>query len=137
MFEVIYYSMCGSAKKVAEAIAEELGIKAENVKRKKKPTKDSFLFLGSGCYGRKPGKKMQEFIARNNFEGRKIAIFGTSADGEGNEVRAIGELLKAKGALIRGNFYCKGRALFFFNRGHPSKEDLTGARQFASEMKKL
>ena len=136
MFEVVYYSMCGNTKKVAEAIAAELGVTAESVKVKKGLTKDSFVFLGSGCYASRPGRKLRKFIARNDFTGRQVALFGTSGNGEGNEVRAIEELLKPTGALIRGSFYCQGRSFFLFYRGHPSNEELANAREFASEMKK-
>ena len=136
MFEVVYYSMCGNTKKVAEVIAAELGVKAENVKAKQKLTKDSFVSLGSGCYGNKPGGKLRKFIARNDFKGRQVTLFGTSGSGEGAEVRAMEELLKPTGALIRGSFYCQGRFFFLFNRGHPSNEELANAREFAKEMKK-
>ena len=136
MFEVVYYSMCGNTKKVAEAIAAELGVKAENVKAKKELAKDSFVFLGSGCYADKPGGKLRKFIARNDFKGRQVALFGTSGSNEGNEVRVMEELLKPKGALIRGCFHCQGRSFFLFNRGHPSNEELAKAREFANEMKK-
>ena len=60
MFEVVYYSMCGNTKKVAEAIAAELGVKAESVKVERELDKDSFVFLGSGCYGYKPGGETAE-----------------------------------------------------------------------------
>ena len=136
MFEVIYYSMLGNTKKVAQVIATELGVKAENVKAKEGLTKDSFVFLGSGCYGHEPGRRLQRFIASNDFKGRQVALFGTSGDGKGNEVKAMAELLKPKGALIRGSFYCQGRAFFFLNWGHPSKEELANAREFANEIKK-
>ena len=136
MFEVIYYSMLRNTKKVAQAIAAELGVKAESVKVKQELDKDSFVFLGSGCYANKPGRKLRKFIARNDFKGRQVALFGTSGDGEGKEVKAMEKLLKPTGALIRGCFYCKGRALFFFNRGHPSNEELAKVREFANEMKK-
>lgn len=136
MFEVVYYSMCGSTKKVAEAIAVELGVKAESVKAKGGLTKDSFVFLGSGCYAGRPGRKLRKFIARNDFKGRQIALFGTSGDGEGKEVKAMAELLKPAGALIRGSFYCKGSFFFLFNRGHPTDEELAKAREFANEMKR-
>ena len=136
MFEVVYYSRSGNTKKVAEAIAVELGVKAEDVKAKEWLIKDSLVFLGSGCYIGKPGKGLQDFIARNDFKGRGVALFGTSAGGGGDEVRVMEELLKWEGALIRGSFYCKGRFFFFFSRGHPSDEELAGAREFAKEMKK-
>jgi len=135
MFEVVYYSKMGNTKKVAEAIAAELGITAEHVKAKKGLTKDSFVFLGSGCYAGKPGGIMQEFIKRNDFKGRQVALFGTSGGGMGDEVRAMEELLKPTGAIIRGSFYCKGK-MFLANRGHPSREELANAREFANKMKK-
>jgi flavodoxin len=137
MFEVIYYSMCGNTRKVAETIADELGVKAESVKTKKEATAGSFLFIGSGSYGSKPGKRVQDFIKRNDFMQRSVALFGTSGTGKGDEVRAMEEMLKSKGALIKGSFHCKGRSLFLFNRGHPTNEELVSARQFAGEMKKL
>ena len=136
MFEVVYYSMCGNTKKVAEAIAAELGVKAENVKGKGELDKDPFVFLDSGCYASRPGGKLRRFIARNDFKGRQVALFGTSGSGEGSEVRAMEELLKPTGALIRGSFYCKGKSFFLFARGHPSDEELANAREFANEMKK-
>jgi flavodoxin len=136
MLEVVYYSRSGNTKKVAEAIAAELGVEAGNVKMKEGLTKDSFVFLGSGCYAGKPGKGLQEFIARNDFKGREVALFGTSAGGGGDEVRVMKELLKSAGALIRGSFHCRGRFFFFFSRGHPSDEELARAREFAKEMKK-
>ena len=66
---------------------------------------------------------------------RQVALFGTSGAGIGDEVKVMEELLKPTGAVIRGGFYCKGRTLLF-NRGHPSGEELAGAREFAREMKK-
>jgi len=135
MFEVVYSSMSGNTKKVAEAIAAELDVTAENVKAKEWLTKDSFVFLGSGCYASKPGKELQNFIARNDFNGREVALFGTSAGGRGDEVRVMEELLKSKGALMKGSFYCKGRCVLV-NRGHPNAEELAKAREFAKEMKK-
>jgi flavodoxin I len=135
LFEVVYCSISGNTKKVAESIAAELDVKAENIKVKEWLTKGSFVFLGSGCYVGKPGKGLREFIARNDFKEREVALFGTSAGGRGDEVRVMEELLKWEGALIRGSFYCKGR-LVLVNRGHPTDEELAGAREFAKEMKK-
>ena len=136
MFEVVYSSTFGSTRKVAEAIAVELGVKAESVKAKEGLTKDSFVFLGSGCYAGRPGRKLRKFIARNDFKGRQVALFGTSGDGKGNEVKVMAGVLKPMGAVIRGSFYCQGRTLFFLNRGHPSSQELANARKFANEMKK-
>jgi len=135
MFEVVYYSMTGNTRKVTEAIAAELGVKAESIKEKRELAKDSFVFLGSGCYADKPSGKLRKFIAGNDFKGRKVALFGTSGSGEGHEVKAIEELLKPMGTLIKGSFCCKGKSFLVFDRGHPSNEELASAREFANEMK--
>ena len=137
MFEVVYYSMRGSTKKLAEAIAAELGVKAKNVKTKKRLAEGSFAFLGSGCYGGKPGGKLQRFIARNDFKGRDVALFGTSWRDRGDEVRVMEELLKPAGAVIRGSFHCKGKVFLLINKEHPSDKDMANARKFAGEMKKV
>jgi len=134
MFEVIYYSMTGKTKKVAEAIATELDVTAENVKTKAKLAEESFVFLGAGKYGPLRSWGLQEFIDGNNFDGRKVALFGTSGDGKGKEVEALEETVTAKGAKISGRFYCKGEFLFIINRKHPTSEDLENARKFAREL---
>lgn len=134
MLEVIYYSLTGRTKKVAEAIATELGVAAEDVRTKARLADDSFVFLGAGKYGPLRGWGLKRFIDRNDFQGRKVALFGTSGDGTGREVAALEELVAAKGAETAGRFFCRGEFLFLVNRGRPSSQDLADARRFAREM---
>ena len=56
----------GNTRKVADAIAEELGIKARDVTASS-PDDAKILFLGSGTYGGKPGEAMMKFIESGNF----------------------------------------------------------------------
>ena len=86
MVQVIYFSRGGNTKKLAESIAEELNVKAEDVERAKLQLETDLVFLGSGCYGGKPSKKMMEFIKSNDFQGRDVALFGTSGGGKGDEL---------------------------------------------------
>lgn len=136
MFEVIYYSMTGNTKELADAIAAELDVAAENVKTKSELAEDSFVFLGAGLYGPLRGWGLKRFIDRNNFHGRKVALFGTSGEGKGKEVGALEEAVAAKGADVAGRFFCKGEFLFLANRTHPTSNDLGNARKFAREMAK-
>ena len=136
MFEVVYYSMTGNTKKVAEAIAAELDVSAEDVKTKGGLDKDSFLLLGSGNYFPLPGRGFKKFVASNDFDGRKVALFGTSGGGKGREVEALEKMVTVKGAKVMGKFYCKGKFLFFISRKHPDNKDLENARKFAGELKK-
>ena len=133
MFEVIYYSLTGNTKKVADAIASELGVAAENVKTKDALAEDSLVFLGAGLYGPLRGWGLRRFIDGNSFEGRKVALFGTSGEGKGKEIGALEEAVVAKGAEIAGRFFCRGRFLFL-KRDHPTSKDLSSARRFAREV---
>jgi flavodoxin len=137
MSHVLYYSMTGNTKKMALAIAEELGIGATNAKSAPRVPDDGLLFIGSGCYGDRPGEDMAKFIANNDFTGRKVALFGTSGAGAGKEVQAMAEALKQKGAIVLGSYHTKGKAFVVANIGRPGKEDLEGARNFAREMARL
>jgi flavodoxin len=131
---VLVDSRGGNTRKVADAIAEELGIKAGDVATIM-PDDVKILFLGSGTYGGKPGEAMMKFIESGNFSGRKVAIFGTAASVAGSQkmLSAMTEILKQKGATILGSYHCKGKFLLV-NRGHPNNEDLGNAKTFAREI---
>jgi flavodoxin len=124
----------GNTKKVADAIAEELGITVGDITTSS-PDDATILFLGSGTYGGKPGEVMMKFIESGNLSGHKVAIFGTSASLTGGQkmIDAMSDSLKRKGATIVGSYRCKGK-FFLVNRGHPTKEDLDNAKKFAREM---
>jgi flavodoxin len=131
---VLVDSRGGNTRKMADAIAEELGTKAKDVTASL--TDDAkILFLGSGTYGGKPGEAMMKFIESGNLSGRKVAIFGTSASLAGGHkmISAMTDILMQKGAIILGSYHCKGK-FFLVNWGHPNKEDLDNARKFAREM---
>lgn len=132
LFQVIYFSRKGSTKKIADAIASELNVKSCDVKEAKLD-KDTFLFLGTGSYGSKPGKAMIKFIENNDFSKRKIALFGTSGGGDGKEVEAMDEQLKIKGAIIKGKYFCKGK-FFIMNKTKPDNKDVEDAKKFSKEI---
>ena len=134
MYQVIYFSRGGNTKKVADAIAKELDVRAEDVKEASLRQETGMIFLGSGCYGGKPDKGMMRFIEENEFKGRKVVLFGTSGGGEGEEVDEMKRSLEAKGAEIEGSFNCKGQTFWLINRGRPNGEDLERAKKFAERI---
>ena len=131
-YQVIFFSRKGSTKKVADAISSELNVEAEDVKIAELKN-DSMVFLGSGCYGGKPGKHMTKFIENNDFKSRNVALFGTSGGGEGKETESMETMLKDKDAIIKGKYFCQGRA-WFVNKDKPSDKDLDDAKKFAKNM---
>ena len=125
---------------MAAAIAEELGIKATDVTTAKIDPAAKVVFLGSGRYGGLPGPEMQKFIEACDFKGRKVAYFfstywraGLSKD---REIESTVKALEKKGATVLGDYHCPGKTKIF-NSGHPTPEDLAGAKKFAREMVKL
>lgn len=126
----------GNTRKVADAIAEELGVTVGDITASL-PNDAGILFLGSGTYGGKPGEAMTRFIGSGNFSGRKVALFGTSGGAGGAEkmTAVMADALKQKGAAIVGTYHCPGKFLVM-NWGRPNKEDLDKAKKFAREMLK-
>ncbi len=133
MWEVIYYSQGGSTEKVATAIADELHVKARHVESVTSLPKGVDAFLGSGLYFMRPSRLIRHFIRDNDFQGRKIALFGTSSNGVGIETMLMERLLKRKGATVIGKYYCPGR-FYFFRAGRPAGKDLEKAKGFARSL---
>ena len=134
MYQVIYFSRGGNTKKLAEAIAEELNVSAEDVTKARLRSESEMVFLGSRCYGGKPGKEIMKFIKSNDFKGRDVALFGTSGGGKGDELNEMKDALKAKGVNIQGRFHCKGQTFWIINHGRPDNSDLKRAKEFADDM---
>jgi flavodoxin len=138
MYEVIYFSRSGNTRKVATAIADELNVKAQHVRSVQLLPEGADIFLGSGLYFMRPSKLVRDFINNNDFQGRKLVLFGTSTTGIGIEIMGMERLLKRKGAIIIGKYYCPGRfslriagKFFYIRKGRPADKDLEKATEFA------
>jgi flavodoxin len=127
----------GNTRKVADAIAKELGVTVGNITTSP-PDDATTLFLGSGTYGGRPGEGMMKFIGAGTFTGRKVALFGTSAAPAGSEkmIAVMADALTQKGAAVVGTWHCGGKFLVL-NWGRPSTQDLDNAKKFANEMLSL
>ena len=137
MRQVLFYSIGGNTRKLAEIIAEEMGVKAADIRAASVGPAAEIIFLGSGCYGSRPGESMMKFIEKNDFSGRKVAVFGTSGGNVGIEVDSMTAALKRKGATVLGAITAKAKAFLLFNQDRPNQEDLAGSRKFAKEIVKL
>ncbi len=78
MYQVLYYSKGGNTRKLADAIAGELGVKACDVRSSSLDPAAKVVFLGSGVYAGKPGEDLARFVETHDFRGRTVAIFSTS-----------------------------------------------------------
>jgi flavodoxin len=137
MYQVLFYSRSGNTQKVADAIAEELGVKAQDVKSATLDKDAKIVFLGSGRYAGKPGLEMMQFIESNDLKGMKVAFFSTFWFSRMNAKKAVETTtmaLQKKGATVLGSYGCKGKFTAVFNRGRPNHEDLEKAKKFAKDM---
>ena len=124
----------GNTRKVADAIAEELGVSVGDLTTPL-PADLKVLFLGSGTYGGAPRKEMMKFVTDNVFTGRRVVLFGTSMAEAGalKMIAALEDAVTKKGATVLGNYHCKGKFLLF-NWGRPNAEDLNNAKKYSREM---
>ncbi len=76
---------------------------------------------------------MAEFIEKNDFKGRRVALFGTTEGGTGIEVKTMEEALEEEGAEVLGSYFCKIQAIGLFSRDHPDSDEIDAARTFARE----
>ena len=137
-YVLAYYSRRGNTKKVAETIAQELGIQAFDVRANAPDVANAdMLIIGSGTYGGKPGKEMVSFIQNLPvYSGKKAACFCTSAGGTEKAAETLRELLIGKGfSLVNGCFSCLGQWGWFSRRGHPAEDELKQARDWAKKLK--
>jgi len=135
---LVYTSLTGNTRRLAEAMAETLEVEARKVKEVSAVDRVDLLFLGSGVYGGRPARSMREFLRKlPSLEEVKIALFGTYG-AQPRQLDTMASLVQEKGGEILGRFSCKGRdwfALGLIGRGHPSPAELEAAASFARQIR--
>lgn len=131
---VRYHSRTGNTKKVAEAIAEELGLTAEDLSTPLSEKVDA-LFLGSAVYAAGVDKEVKDFIRDNHDKIGVIYNFSTTAILT-STYKKIKKVAEENGVKIADEeFHCRGKFAVLHGK-HPDDEDLQNAKNFASEILK-
>lgn len=128
-YAVAYYTRSGNTKKVADAIAEVLGVEAFDIS-KGMTEKADVLFLGSSLYAFTYDPSVEKFIQDNASFIGQIVSFSTSASGKSTAkfVKETAEKCNVK--FYPHGFKCTGK-FGFMNAKHPNEKDLDAARDFA------
>lgn len=126
---VRYYSRTGNTKKLAEAIAEAVGVDAREVSEPLEEKTD-IVFLGSAVYAAGVDASVRDFIGRNRERIVEIYNFSTAAllKSTYKQVRKIAESCGVK--MSEKEFACRG-SFAMMHKGHPDAEDLKRAAEFA------
>ena len=134
-YAVRYYTQTGNTKRLAEAIADELGVEALPITAPINGKAD-VLLLGNSYYAFTIAPEVRDFVAglsQNNVG--KIVNFGTAAMMKSTykKVRAVADAVGIP--VLDREFHCKGE-FKGMNKGRPNEEDLKAAREFARSIKK-
>ena len=133
-FAVRYYTKTGNTKRLAEAIAKELGVEAFPISEPINETVD-FLFLGNSYYAFTIDPKVRAFVeSLDKSKIGKIVNFGTAAmlKSTYKKVKKVAD--KVGIAMDEKEFHCKGE-FKGIHKGRPNEEDLAAAIQFVRQFK--
>lgn len=133
-FAVRYYTKTGNTKRLAEAVANELGVEALPISEGLNEQTD-ILFLGNSYYAFTIDPEVRSFIAGlSKDKVGKIVNFGSAALLNSTYKKVKAEAAKVGIPVDEKEFHCKGefKAL---HKGRPNEDDLKAAREFARQYK--
>ncbi|MDD2409607.1 MAG: flavodoxin domain-containing protein [Bacilli bacterium] len=129
---IIYYSMTGHSKKMANTISKELSVSSENIKTNPKLEDVDLLFIISGIYSDKSSPVLIEYVkglTKRNV--KKVALITSSGSGITKPIK-VREILENNGIkVLKDEFLYAGGFMFF--GGHPNKNDIMNATNFVKE----
>lgn len=129
--EVRYYSKKGNTKKLADAIADSLGVKALPITQPVNPDTE-VLFLGSSVYANGVANEVKTFISSLDENIGSIVNFSTAAISE-STYKQVKKLVEAKGIhMSEKEYHCRG-SFTILHRGRPNENDLKKAASFAKD----
>ena len=133
-FAVRYYTKTGNTKRLAEAIAKELGVEALPISEAVTEKVD-YLFLGNSYYAFSIDPEVRSFVAsldKNNVG--KIVNFGSAAMLNSTYKKVKAEADKVGIAMDEKEFHCKGE-FKGVHKGRPNEDDIKAAVEFAKKYK--
>lgn len=131
----------GNTRKVAEVIAKVLNAEIKGPEEVNDVSAYDLIGFGSGIYMWRHHKSLFELVDRLDGEGKKAFVFSTSGGGKEEYNKVLKEKLAGKGFDVVGDFACKGLDKYGplaiiggLNKGHPDKDDLKKAEDFAKSL---
>lgn len=133
-YAVRYYTKTGNTKRLAEAIAKELGVEALPLTSPVTEPVD-ILFLGNSYYAFTIDPEVRNFISSlPKDKVGKIVNFGSAALLNSTYKKVKAEADKAGIPMDEKEFHCKGE-FKMLHKGKPDAEDLRAAAEFAASYK--
>ncbi len=133
-YAVRYYTKTGNTKKLAEAVAKELGVQALPISTPVTEKVD-MLFLGNSYYAFSIDPAVKEFI--RSLDKEKVGMivnFGSAAMLNSTYKKVKAQADKAGIPMMEKEFHCKGE-FKGIHKGRPDESDLKAAAEFAKNIK--
>ncbi|MBP5493020.1 MAG: flavodoxin [Clostridiales bacterium] len=133
-YAVRYYTKTGNTKRLAEAMAKELGVEALPISEPVNEAVD-YLFLGNSYYAFNIDPEVKAFVSSLDKEKvGKIVNFGSAAMLK-STYKKVKEVADKVGiAMDEKEFHCKGE-FKGIHKGRPNESDIADAVQFAKQYK--
>ena len=133
-YAVRYYTKTGNTQKLAEALANELGVEALPITEPVEESVD-FLFLGNSYYAFTIDPEVRQFVAGlDKDKVGKIVNFGSAALLNSTYKKVKAEADKVGIAMDDKEFHCKGE-FKNMHKGRPNEQDLADIKAFAAQYK--
>ena len=129
-YAVRYYTKTGNTKKLAEAIAAQLGVEALPITEAVNEPVD-ILFLGNSYYAFTIDPQVRDFVSSLEKEKvGKIVNFGSAAMLNSTYKKVKAQADKVGISMDEREFHCKGE-FKGLHKGRPNENDLKAAAEFA------
>ncbi|MBP5450943.1 MAG: flavodoxin [Treponema sp.] len=133
-YAVRFYTKTGNTKRLAQAVAEELGVEALPITEAITEPVD-VLFLGNSYYAFSIDPEVRTFVASlTKDKVGKIVNFGTAALLKSTYKKVKAEADKVGIPMDENEFHCRGE-FKGLHKGRPNEEDLQAAKEFARKYK--
>lgn len=130
---VVYFSRTGHSKKIAEAIAASLQLKAVDVKTKPTLEAVDLLVLVGGIYAGASSPELKAYAEGISKQQVRKVLLITSCTSNRQKQEMIRQILVKNGIeVVADEFVCRGNFLFF-GLGHPNSEEINAAVSFAKK----
>lgn len=127
-----YYTRGGNTKKLADAIAEAIGVEAKTTAEPLTEDVD-ILFLGSSVYAYGVDDEVKKFIKEIDVKVGKVVNFSTAAIIK-STYKQVAKLLAEKNiTLAKEEFACRG-SFTVMHKGKPDADDCKAAADFAKKI---
>lgn len=127
-----YFTRSGNTKKLADAIAEAVGVEAKGVSESLEEPVD-ILFLGSSVYAAGVDDAVKQFIADNRQQIGTLYNFSTAAL-LSSTYKQIQKIAGENGVKVADEeFHCRG-SFSVMHKGRPNQDDLNAVAAFAKKV---